>query len=867
MDKRIQENLAKGVEMHISGKFDLARQMYETAIKLQPEHADANHNMGLLKLDLGLDLEALPFLAVALQADTSIAQFWLSYTKTLIKLERYENATRILDLAEEAGFGEVEFLELRQQVQQIETSQRLEKGIEAHKSGQIQDAKDIYGDILKNIPDHSDANHNMGVLLSGQGKLEEAIIFFEKALKANASIEQYWVSYLETLVQLGQIEKAQKLAEEESPEGLSEVLVNRINGLISAQESDLTQPPPQETVDFLLNIYNEGQLMLAAEQAQVHLKQYPKSFLLWNVLGAAERGLGNNEQASKAFKKVTQLNPNFAGGFNNLGATLQDQGKVDDAIVAFEKAISLTPDYAEAYYNMANTVRDLGDLDNAIQFYKKAISFKPDFVDGLNNLGTALKDLDELEEALDLFRKSLILKPKQAGTYRNIGVVLRELGQLDEAIEAYDEALKIMPDYPEALCLKGNTLQEQEKLLEAIQVYDNAISLKHDYAEAYLGMGAALKDQGELERALQSVSKAISIAPNYGEAYNTLATILKDQGKLNAAIEEYKKAIALNFEDVIAHRNLSFTLLNAGEWKQGLDEYEWRMKHPGFATRQRQTSKPFWDGDRNLGQKTILVWSEQGPADIVRWSSALQYLIPIAKHCIIECPEKLASLFTRSFPEAEVRVENKNTTSAPDDFDVHLPIGSLYKHFLPEVSARKTNDAFLIPNTARIDYWKKRLDSLGKQLFVGISWKSPLMTVPRLPNYTKPTDWRPLMALPGVAFINLQSTDFEDDILQFENEFGVKINHFDDIDHYNDLDEVAALGAALDMCVSVSTAVSSITAGVGTPTKLLHWRQSAWNNILLTPTGPFVEVFERNTWETWSDPFNQISKVIETLVK
>ena len=152
MDKRIQENLAKGVEMHISGKFDLARQMYETAIKLQPEHADANHNMGLLKLDLGLDLEALPFLAVALQADTSIAQFWLSYTKTLIKLERYENATRILDLAEEAGFGEVEFLELRQQVQQIETSQRLEKGIEAHKSGQIQDAKDIYGDILKKYP-------------------------------------------------------------------------------------------------------------------------------------------------------------------------------------------------------------------------------------------------------------------------------------------------------------------------------------------------------------------------------------------------------------------------------------------------------------------------------------------------------------------------------------------------------------------------------------------------------------------------------------------------------------------------------------------------------------------------------------------
>ena len=84
----------------------------------------------------------------------------------------------------------------------------------------------------------------------------------------------------------------------------------------------------------------------------------------------------------------------------------------------------------------------------------------------------------------------------------------------------------------------------------------------------------------------------------------------------------------------------------------------------------------------------------------------------------------------------------------------------------------------------------------------------------------------------------------------------------DDLDHYDNLDDVAALSAALDIVVSVSTAVSAITAGVGTPTKMLHWRQSPWNNILLTPPGPCVEVFERNTWEPWDNVFYPVAKSI-----
>ena len=119
MEEIIQEALGKGVEMHVAGELDLASELYASVIKLQPNHADANHNMGLLKVDKGQDLEALPYLQTALQADPSIAQFWLSYIRALINLDKVEEAGRILSLAQESGVKSEEFLELHQHLSLI----------------------------------------------------------------------------------------------------------------------------------------------------------------------------------------------------------------------------------------------------------------------------------------------------------------------------------------------------------------------------------------------------------------------------------------------------------------------------------------------------------------------------------------------------------------------------------------------------------------------------------------------------------------------------------------------------------------------------------------------------------------------------
>jgi hypothetical protein len=106
-----------------------------------------------------------------------------------------------------------------------------------------------------------------------------------------------------------------------------------------------------------------------------------------------------------------------------------------------------------------------------------------------------------------------------------------------------------------------------------------------------------------------------------------------------------------------------------------------------------------------------------------------------------------------------------------------------------------------------------------------------------------------------------------DDIAKVQDTFGVTVHNFEDIDQYNNIDEVAALCAALDIVVSNKITVPLISAGVGTLTKLANWRQSEWSNILNNPVGPSIDIFERDTWEPWNNVFRLIAEDIFTLTE
>ena len=97
--------------------------------------------------------------------------------------------------------------------------QALKKGIEAHKAGQVTEADRYYTAILKAQPKHPDANHNMGVLAIGMGKVQESLPFLKTALEANPNIDRFWLSYINALMKLNRVADAKAVFDQAKSKG------------------------------------------------------------------------------------------------------------------------------------------------------------------------------------------------------------------------------------------------------------------------------------------------------------------------------------------------------------------------------------------------------------------------------------------------------------------------------------------------------------------------------------------------------------------------------------------------------------------------------------------------------------------------
>jgi tetratricopeptide (TPR) repeat protein len=356
----------------------------------------------------------------------------------------------------------------------------------------VQEADRYYTAILKANPKHPDANHNMGVLAVGLGKVTEALPFFKIALEVNPKIDQYWLSYIDALIKLDRMADAKEVLDQaknnDAKGDAFDQLEERL-GSTPSKNSD-TQEPPQEQLQSLINLYTQGQYQEALIQASHLLKQFPNSVNLYNIIGAANKGLG----------------------------------KIEEAIEAYQKAISLKPDFAEAYYNMGNAIKEQGKLDEAIEAYTKAISIKPDHAKGYNNMGIALENQGKLEEAIGAYAKTLSIKPDHAEAYYNMGNALKEQGKLDKAIEAYNKALKLKPDYAEA---KTNL---------AILLFE---SRRFEEAEKFFSMNNSIKNQSYLLKCYYERDKK-------SKFYDQLDYLIK-RGEINCVIGSYASRAAIRY--------------------------------------------------------------------------------------------------------------------------------------------------------------------------------------------------------------------------------------------------------------------------------------------------------------------------------
>ena len=438
---------------------------------------------------------------------------------------------------------------------ELTLEEALRRGLEAHNSGEIQEADRYYTAILSTDPKHPDANYNMAILAVGMGKSEQALPFFKTAIGANPTVEQFWISYIKTLLDLNRVDEAETGFNEASGNGLKGNIFDQLADLIKQQQVNVSIPvnqdPLPQQLQPLIALFNQGYFQQALAQAEQLLEQFPNSVVLHNLQGAGYAELGDLRAAIDSYKWAIKIKPDSAAAYNNMGNALKATGELDEAISSCRQAVKIKPEYAEAYSNMGNALKEKGELDEAISSYRQAIKIKPNYAKAYNNMGVALQKNGALDESIISFREAIKIKPDYAEAYSNMGNALKEKGELDEAISSYTQAIKIKPDDAIARINLNNaasaavpawhlTMMNDESrnnaYFEAIQlaVDDGSFVLDIGTGSGLLSMMAAASGAGEVitcetSKTIADMAKKIICSNGYG---NTISVLNKKSTEL-----------------------------------------------------------------------------------------------------------------------------------------------------------------------------------------------------------------------------------------------------------------------------------------------------------------------------------------------
>ena len=207
---------------------------------------------------------------------------------------------------------------------------------------------------------------------------------------------------------------------------------------------------PKKEVELVFNLYSNGEFYKAVDLVKGLNAKYPNQPLLFNLIGACYKELGELSGAAKMFEIATSLSPNYAEAHFNLGVIYQDLDQKDKAVLSYKRAIEITPNYPSAHNNLGNIYKELGEIESAIESLEWAIAYKHDYAEAHNNLGNALNESGRTVDAIASFKKALNFNPTYARAMFNLSLALKDIGKKEDYFELIEKTVKLKPSWSDA---------------------------------------------------------------------------------------------------------------------------------------------------------------------------------------------------------------------------------------------------------------------------------------------------------------------------------------------------------------------------------------------------------------------------------
>ncbi len=313
MKLTLEQALQKGIEARKNGQIQKANKHFTDILGVQPRHAHANHNMGLLAESAGNAQAALVFFKTALESHPKNNQFWLRYIGALIKLDHINDAQDALSQAQNNGIKSVGVDRLEHIISDIQANKEKPQDpplnqqrdiISAYTKGHLQHALTDATSALKAYP-HSVILCNIaGAACAGLLQFDRAIDYYQIAIKVNPKFVEAHYNMASALQKKGDLK-----------------------GAIQAYKQAVLIKP-----DYADAFYN-----------------------LANTL----KDMGELGAAIKSYKQAIKINTNLHNAHNNMGNALKDMGKLTAAIESYKRAIKINSSHEDAYRNLGKSLQNV----------------------------------------------------------------------------------------------------------------------------------------------------------------------------------------------------------------------------------------------------------------------------------------------------------------------------------------------------------------------------------------------------------------------------------------------------------------------------------------------------------------------------
>ncbi|NVO15103.1 MAG: glycosyltransferase family protein [Rhodoplanes sp.] len=441
----------------------------------------------------------------------------------------------------------------------------------------------------------------------------------------------------------------------------------------------------------------------------------------------------------------------------------------------------------------------------------------------LHQLGLICCGRKQYAEAVLLLATAVEVRPRAAEALCNLGLALHGLTRHEEAVAACDAALAIAPNHAAAHHNRGNALADLDRHAEAAAAHGRAVALQPDDAESLYGLGNALRELRRHDEALAAYRRALELAPGRSDV----------------------------------RFNIALTQLLTGALREGFAGYDHRLDKPEFAELRGRFPTPAWTGEAPVAGRTVLLHPEQGMGDVIQCMRYGPLLAAQGARVIAAVTAPLLPLLA-GMPDIEAVVWDR---SAPPAHDLHCPYLSLPRAFGTTLETIPATVPYLAAPPDRVNAWEGRLAALPRPR-VGIAWAgNPGFANDRHRSIPLST-LAPLLAADGVQFVSLQRDLRHGDETALQRlpnlvQLGEELRDFAD---------TAAVIAALDLVISVDTAVAHLAGALGKPVWILLPYSPDWRWMLDredSPWYPTARLFRQPRTGDWRSVVARLGEALQ----